>query len=134
MRLVMLGTDRALGELRAMVLRNAGHSVIFPASRREAEMVIQAAAFDVLIVSYTVSDDTAHELTELARQRCPKCAIIAINRSGWEDKKLEHDLAIAAEDPQALVDAVNSFAPQESEQQAQQPREPIQLVPKRRRA
>ena len=46
----MLGQDRALGELRSMVLRNAGHVVIFPASRREAEQVIKAAAFDVVII------------------------------------------------------------------------------------
>lgn len=68
---------------------------------------IHGSAFDIAIVSYTLSSRSVEEFVELLRQKAPQTAIISIAEHGWEDCRIEPDDTVLANDgPQALVAAV----------------------------
>lgn len=107
MTVLMLGRNLELALYRAEVLRNAGHIVTVPKDKQEAMAAVHASAFDVAIVSYTLSSRTVEEFVELLRQKAPQTAIISIAAHGWEDRLIEPDETVLANDgPQALVGAV----------------------------
>lgn len=103
----MIGQDDELTAYRVHAMQGAGLHVIHPNTRREALRVVAQEQFDVAILSYTVESEMAHEFAELIRQNCPKCPIIAITESPWEDSKLQPDETIVGkEGPEALIEAV----------------------------
>jgi DNA-binding NarL/FixJ family response regulator len=107
MRVLLLSKDRELGLLRAFALKSAGHHVIFPKGKDEAVKVIRGGAFEVAILTYTLSNETAIELHELIKQGCPRCRIVIVTQHPWAESKLEHDVAITGDaGPDALVAAV----------------------------
>jgi DNA-binding NtrC family response regulator len=58
---------------------------IVTASSREAGEAIQARAYDLLIFSQTVLEETVNALASQAQARCPHLNVIAISRE--EDEK-----------------------------------------------
>jgi CheY-like chemotaxis protein len=107
MTVLMLGRNLELALYRAEVLRNAGHTVMIPKNKMEALDSINNSAFDVAIISYTLSSRSVEELAELLRQRAPQTAILSIAAEGWEDRLIEPDETVLANDgPQALVAAL----------------------------
>ncbi len=107
MRVLMLGQDDELTSYRVHAMEGAGLEVIHPSSRKEALAAIAQGRYDVAVLSYTVASDTAHEFAELIRQNCPKCPLVAITESPWEDSKLEPDeTVVGKEGPEALIEAV----------------------------
>lgn len=107
MTVLMLGRNIELALYRAEVLQNAGHTVTIPKNRIEALEIINSSAFDVAIISYTLSSKSVEELTELLRQKAPQTAIISIAAEGWEDRLIEPDETVLANDgPHALVAAL----------------------------
>lgn len=108
MTVLLLASHRELGLFRVHVLEEAGGKVIFPEHKKAAVHAINLGGFDVILVSYSLSNDTAEELIELARQKCPKCPVIAISEKGWDDRKLQpDDTVLASEGPQGMLEALD---------------------------
>jgi hypothetical protein len=106
-RVLVFGRLFELALYRAEVLRNRGFSVVTPKTKAEAIAVIDSGEFDAVVLSYTLSSETAEELTELARQKCPHCPLITISDSGAVDRKLRPDMVVpAAGGPAALIKAL----------------------------
>ncbi len=106
-RVLLLGRNPELSAYRIEALEAAGFEVLAPTSRHEAERAILAGAYDVALLSYSLSNETAQELAELIRQSCPRCGIVAISETGWEDSKIAPDeIVVGSEGPQALIAAV----------------------------
>ncbi|HLY92135.1 MAG TPA: response regulator [Candidatus Angelobacter sp.] len=92
---------------RAEVLRGHGLEVRTPRSKDEAIGVIRRGEVDVVVLTYTLPDDTVKELADLVRQYCPGCRLVAISESGGFDEAVEPDaVVIANEGPAALVAAI----------------------------
>jgi DNA-binding response OmpR family regulator len=92
---------------RAEVLRNHGYAVVTPRSKAEAARTIEDGEFDALVLSYTLSSETAEEIVELARQKCPGCPLITISETGTADRKLRPDVVVRAnEGPAGLLKAL----------------------------
>jgi len=107
MTVLILGRNLELALYRAEVLRSAGHTVAIPKDKNEAIAAIHNSAFDVAIISYTLSSTTVEELAELLRQKAPQTAIISIAAHEWDDRLVEPDEIVLANDgPQALLAAV----------------------------
>jgi uroporphyrinogen-III synthase len=109
-RILVFGRLLELALYRAEVLRNRGFSVMTPKTKAEAIAVIETGEFDALVLSYTLSSDTAEELIELARQKCPACPLITISDSMASDRKLRPDIIVrASEGPAALIKALHQM-------------------------
>jgi hypothetical protein len=106
-RVLMYGKLLELALYRAEVLRGQGFTVVIPRSKAEAIAAIQDGEFDTLVISYTLSSDTAEEIVELARQKCPGCPVITISETGKADRRLRPDVVVRAnEGPSGLIKAL----------------------------
>ena len=107
MTVLMLGKQLELGHYRAEFLQYYGIRVIFPESKKAAMVAIDAGGFDAVILSYTLSDETAKELVARIRQASPECPFIAITKQDWDSNDFQPDETVLhSEKPQALVDAL----------------------------
>jgi len=92
---------------RAEVLRTQGLDVRTPRSKDEAIAIIRRCEVDVVVLTYTLPSETVHELSDLVRQYCAGCRLIAISESGRVDERVAPDaVVIASEGPAALVEAI----------------------------
>jgi CheY-like chemotaxis protein len=92
---------------RAEVLRAHGLEVRTPRSKDEAVAIIQRGEVDVMVLTYTLPSETVHELSDLVRQYCAGCRLVAISESGRVDERVEPDAVVIANDgPAALVEAI----------------------------
>jgi hypothetical protein len=106
-RVLVYGRLLELALYRAEVLRGRGFSVITPRTKVEAISAIKDGEFDALVLSYTLSSDTAEELVELAREKCPACPVITISETGKADRRLRPDIVVRAnEGPSGLIKAL----------------------------
>lgn len=111
MRILLLGRHQELNAYRIEALEAAGFQVIAPANRRDAVRTILAAEYDVALLSYSLSNDTAQEFADLVRQSCSHCPIVAISETGWEDSKIKPDeTVVGSEGPQGLIEAIQRAA------------------------
>jgi DNA-binding response OmpR family regulator len=99
MTVLMLGKQLELGHYRAEFLQSYGIHVIFPESKKEAIAAIGSGGFDTVILSYTLSDETARELVELVKQHCANCPLIVITKERWNDREFNPDEAVLNTDP-----------------------------------
>lgn len=107
-RVLVFGRLFELALYRAEVLRNRGFSAITPKTKAEAVVAIENEEFDAVVLSYTLSSDTAEELMELARQKRPESPLIIISDSGATDRKLRPDIVVPASDgPAGLIKALH---------------------------
>lgn len=106
-RILVFGRLFELALYRAEVLRHRGFSVVTPKTKVEAIAAIDSEEFDAVVLSYTLSSDTAEELIELARQKCPGCPLITISDTGSADRRLRPDVVVrAGEGPAGLINAL----------------------------
>jgi hypothetical protein len=106
-RVLMFGRIRELALYRAAVLRDRGFEVLTPASRDEAVAAIRKGGFDIAVLTYTLSNETVQELSELIREYCPECPLVAISSSGKIDREIRPDEMVNANDgPAALIAAL----------------------------
>lgn len=92
---------------RAEVLRANGLDVWTPRNKEEAVAIIQRGELDVVVLTYTLPSETVNELSDLVRQYCAGCQLIAISDSGRVDQRVAPDaVVIANEGPAALVQAI----------------------------
>jgi CheY-like chemotaxis protein len=96
---------------RAEVLRGNGFQVLTPRSKEEAIQAIKHGDLDVAVLTYTLPNETVHELAELLRESCPGCPLITIFDSGRVDNKIAPDATVLADQgPAGLIEALRRFA------------------------
>jgi len=106
-RVLIYGKLLELALYRAEFLRSKGFTVVIPKSKAEAIAAIEDGEFDALVISYTLASDTAEEVVELARQKCPHCPVITVSDTGKVDRRLRPDVVVRAnEGPAGLIKAV----------------------------
>ncbi|HKW68647.1 MAG TPA: hypothetical protein VJP04_15245 [Terriglobales bacterium] len=106
-RVLMFGKIRELALYRAEVLQAHGFSVAIPTTRAEAIAAIRRGGFDVVVLSYTLSNDTVEEIAELVRQHCPECRLVTISDTKYRDARIDPDANVLADDgPKALIEAL----------------------------
>jgi CheY-like chemotaxis protein len=92
---------------RAEVLRGHGLEVRTPRSKEEAIMAIKRGEVDVVVLTYTLPNETVNELADLVRQYCPACRLVAISETGHFDERVAPDaVVIANQGPAALIEAI----------------------------
>ena len=107
-RVLMFGRIRELALYRAEVLRDRGFQVATPESREEAIAAIRKGGFDIAVLTYTLSNDTVLELSELVREYCPNCPVVVISASKLMDREIRPDHIVRADDgPSALIAALH---------------------------
>ena len=103
----MVGRLRELALYRAEVLRHAGFVVHTPETIGEAIAVLKRREFDAIVLSYTLPSDTVQVLSDIAREHCPDCPVIAIAESYKFDRRINPDaVALANAGPPALIAAL----------------------------
>ncbi|MGH9517035.1 MAG: hypothetical protein ACRD3P_15305 [Terriglobales bacterium] len=117
MTVLMLGRQLELGYYRAEFLKSHGIRVIFPEKRAAAISAIKTGDFDAVIVSYTLSKETAKELVHLVKQTSADCPIVAITQQSWDLDDFERDETILDRSgPQGLIDALIRVEKRKQEQ------------------
>jgi CheY-like chemotaxis protein len=95
---------------RAEVLRGNGFQVVTPRHKEEAIQAIKHGDLDVAVLTYTLPNETVHELAQLLRESCPGCPLITISDSGRVDNKIDPDATVVAEEgPAGLIEALRRF-------------------------
>jgi len=106
-RVLLFGSFWELALYRAEVLEAHDFTVTLPRTKEDAVAAIRGGSFDIAILSYTLPDKTVEELTELIREYCPECPLIAISDTGRVDRRIGPDgVVIADEGPAALIAAL----------------------------
>ena len=54
----------------------------------------------MVVLSYSLSNDTAQELVDLLEQYCPRCPIIVLPDRRWDDREIRPDQTVLASDGQ----------------------------------
>jgi PleD family two-component response regulator len=109
-RVLLLGRQRELALYRAEFLRNRGFEVKIPETSQQAIATITAGAYDVVVLSYTLSNEEVHSLAELVRQSCPECPLVTISTTGRQDLKVNPDATVLAEEgPSGLIGALSKL-------------------------
>lgn len=89
---------------RAEVLRVHGFHVLIPRTKEEAVHAIKSGDLDVAVLTYTLPNETVHELADLFREHCPGCRLVAISESNRVDRKIAPDAIVLAEEgPAGLI-------------------------------
>lgn len=103
----MFGRIRELALYRAEVLRDRGFQVTAPENLEEAIAAIRKGGFDIAVLTYTLSNTTVLELSELIREYCPDCPVVVISGNKCTDREIRPDEVVRADDgPAALVAAL----------------------------
>jgi hypothetical protein len=108
-RVLMFGKIRELALYRAEVLRAHGFAVSISHGEAEARAAIRGGGFDVVLLSYTLSNDVVEEVAELVRQHWPDCRLVTISDTKYPDPKINPDANVLADDgPKALIEALRA--------------------------
>jgi len=91
MTVLMLGRQLELGYYRAVYLQSQGFQVIFPENKDEALAAIRAGGYDAVIISYTLSKESANEFVNLVKQLDKDCPVVAIMQERSEERGFEPD-------------------------------------------
>jgi CheY-like chemotaxis protein len=103
-KIILAGNDFRLLVTRAAVLGRTGASVVC-CSAAEALGAIPKEKFDLAVLCHTISDDDAHELSEVIHRLWPKTKILRVVSNVAPDmlcKGAEFD-AISAAEPRRLI-------------------------------
>jgi len=107
-RVLIVGSLRELALYRAEFLRQAGFTVSVAEELYEAIRMMQRGAFDAIVLSYTLPDDTAQYVADMARDYCADCPVVVIVNSSMPGQRIEPDaVAHADEGPIGLIAALN---------------------------
>jgi DNA-binding NtrC family response regulator len=108
-KVLLLSAAPELSRLRAHVLAHAGFTVSRADSRKNALRLLEQEQFDVLVISYSMSQENLTQMTELFRTRNPNVPIVAVTKGKWQDLKIEFDSTVTGEEgPEALIEAVET--------------------------
>jgi DNA-binding response OmpR family regulator len=105
---LLVGSVRELALYRAEVLRKAGFVVSTPEDVDDALSIIGRQNFDVIVLSYTLTNESVERLADAAREHCGDCPIISITRTPIYDRLIDPDAVVIGEEgPAALLAALN---------------------------
>src|SRR5919201_291048 len=111
MTVLLLGRHLELGHYRVEFLKSHGINVIFPEDENSAFDAVRRGGYDIVIISYSLPDRAAKELTELLEQVYPHCPLICISEQRWRDRDLKpHATVLSSDPPQVLLDAINRLS------------------------
>src|SRR5690349_1203794 len=103
-RVLLLGKQRELALYRAEFLRDRGFEVSIPSTPQSSIWEITRGAYDVAVLSYTLSSDEVQKMTDLVRQSCPDCPLVTISSTPHPDLKVDPDATVLAEEgPTGLI-------------------------------
>jgi CheY-like chemotaxis protein len=106
-RVLIVGRQRELALYRAEFLRQAGFLVMNAEDEEAAIRSMQHGKFDAVVLSYTIGNEVAQYLANMARDYCEDCPIISIANSSDLDGRIAPDaVAFAEEGPAGLVSAL----------------------------
>jgi len=106
---LLLSADPELALLRRSALAHAGFAVSRAGSRKEALQLLEKEKFDVLVISYSMSQESITEMAELFRRHNPNSPIVTVVKGKWQDLKIEFDAAVTGDEgPEALIEAVET--------------------------
>jgi hypothetical protein len=105
--IISLGTNAELLWLREAVLRNAGFEVLTVPDEKEAVAKIESLDCGVLLLCYSIDDETRQQLAKKYREACPDARIVAITNAPLEHPLVDADAFVyGVEGPEALIDAI----------------------------
>lgn len=107
-RILSLAADPELGKLRAMLLRQAGYDVLWPASKSEAYIALRDNSFDLLLVGHTLSGQSAREFAEIFRDKNPNGKVVVIMAATYVMLKADKTVK-AADGPEVLLQAIEEL-------------------------
>lgn len=106
-RVLLFSGMRELALYRAEVLRGKGFDVSVPLLKEDVILAIKLGLVDVVVLAYTLPNETVHEVAELLREYCPECRLVVISESGRVDRRIAPDATvIATEGPAGLIEAI----------------------------
>jgi CheY-like chemotaxis protein len=106
-RVLIVGRQRELALYRAEFLRQAGFTVLAAQDVDDAIRILQRAAFDALVLSYTLPSGDLEYLASAAHDYCSDCAVIVISNSSFGDNPVNVDAVVMADEgPIGLVSAL----------------------------
>jgi CheY-like chemotaxis protein len=106
-RVLIVGRQRELALYRAEFLRQAGFTVLTAPDVEDAIRMLQGAAYDALVLSYTLPSGDVQYLAAAARDYCAECAIVVISNRSTLDQPVKADAVVMAEEgPTGLVSAL----------------------------
>lgn len=83
---------------RAEVLRSHGFEVLTARNKQEAIQLLKLGDLDVLVLTYTLPNETVHEVADLLRAHCPRCALVTISESARNDRRIAPDATVIADE------------------------------------
>ena len=76
---------------------------------RSALTLLEHEKFDVLVMSYSMSNENISEMAELFRNQNPNSPIVTVVKGRWQDLEIEFDSAVSGEEgPEALIETVET--------------------------
>lgn len=110
-KVLLIGRIRELALYRSEYLQAKGFSVVAPSSKPEVLEAIKRGGFDIVVLTYTLSNDSVLEFAELVRQQCPGCPVVVISNDGQADRKVAPDAVVIADHgPNALLAALHRLS------------------------
>jgi hypothetical protein len=103
---ISVGTLPELLWLREAVLKNAGFDVITITDERQALAKIKTVDCGVLLLCYSIDDETRQQLTQKYREACPDGRIVAITNAPLQPPPEADKFVYGVEGPEALIAAV----------------------------
>jgi CheY-like chemotaxis protein len=106
-RVLIVGRQRELALYRAEFLRQAGFTVLTAQDVDDAIRILQRAAFDALVLSYTLPSGDVQYLAAAAHDYCSDCAVVVISNISTLDQRVNADAVVMADEgPMGLVYAL----------------------------
>lgn len=108
-KVLLIGRIRELALYRAEYLRGKGFTVQAPNSRRDDVLeAIRRGGFDIVVLTYTLSNEDVLDFADLVRQHCPTCPLIVITNTERPDTRVLPDAVVVADQgPEALLAALH---------------------------
>jgi len=104
---VSVGSLPELVSLRKAILRNAGFSVSSTSDPNEALSQIKSGTCGVLLLCYSIDDDSRQQLKKEFRESCPHGRIVIISNQPTVRPLVGTDACVyGIEGAEALIDAV----------------------------
>jgi CheY-like chemotaxis protein len=107
------GNDPVLMKTRQLLLEGAGHTVVPASDEREIRAVCDRQKFDVAVIGQHISPNVKIRVVDLVREHCPDVRILELTLPYASKALKDADAWLEMpSEPQELVTAVNSLAPE----------------------
>jgi DNA-binding NtrC family response regulator len=104
--IVSVGTVPDLVSLREAVLKKAGYRVVSAFNEAQALAKIYSADCGVLLLCYSVEEESRKHITKTFREVCPKGRIVSITNQPLKESPDADAIVYGVDGPEALISAV----------------------------